>query len=76
MTGFGCYNGAEVDCTGEDKDYAETWLDDNMDDGSFEYWELQCDLDFPTEAYVAGSGAMKSVAVAMASLIAFSAALF
>ena len=69
----GCYN-ESPDC---ETGYAETELDDNEDDGSYSYWEKQCDLDFPTEAYSAYSGAMKGASAAMvASLIAFSSILF
>ena len=69
----GCYNESHNCETG----YAETELDDNENDGSFSYWEKQCDLDFPTEAYTASSDAMKGASVAMlASLIAFSMNLF
>ena len=68
-TGFGCYN----DATRCDGGYAETEYDDHEDDGSYSYWESQCDLHFLT----ANSGATKSASIAaLASLIAFSMALF
>ena len=73
QVGHGCYNDA-TKCEGG---FAETDYDDHEDDGSYSYWELQCDLDFPTEAYDANSGAMKSAGIAtLATLIAFSAAFF
>jgi len=71
--GHGCYNNG-TKCEGG---YAEMFFDETEGNLDYSYWEVQCDLDFPTEAYNANSSAMKSASIAtFASLIALSSILF
>ena len=69
LTGHGCYD-ANFNCDGGFADVTPYEYSENAHD----YWEVQCDLDFPTEVY---SSSMRGAAVAaMASLIALSATMF